>query len=308
VQYVDVREKSDKRVFPHRVFSVVARPLPSSFLLVGRAGRPFLSATLKMISLDKVCFSYSASGKPVFRGLSLEIEKGSWIVMAGPDGSGKTTLCKLVKGLLKPTSGSLTFDNSRGQDGVGYLGGDPYDSLVGISVAEDVIFGLENLNLSQPEMETRFKRALRWTGLSGMEERLVHTLSGGEQQKLALAGALAEGSDVLVIDEALNMLDKAARRMTLDLIDSLRKDRGLTILEAASACFQPRADRIIFLLGGEIVSDSSPDAFAASELGSRWVGLMGGETVLRRWVAAALGGVSTLDEETKDSETLKCSS
>jgi energy-coupling factor transport system ATP-binding protein len=297
-----------KGVFPHRVFSAVVCALPSPYSLVGHAGHPFLPATPTMISLDKVSFSYPASEKPIFLNLTLEIGKGSWVAISGPDGSGKTTLCKLVKGLLKPTSGSISFAEPCGQDRVGYLGGDPYDSLVGISVAEDVIFGLENLNLSQLEMEVRLEQALRWTGLLGMENRLVHTLSGGEQQKLALAGALAMGSDVLIIDEALNMIDNAARKITRDLMESLRKDRGLTILEAASVYFLPTVDRIIFLSDGEIMSDSSPDAFAASELGSRWIRLTGGVGALRQGLAAALGGVSASDEETKASETLKCNS
>jgi energy-coupling factor transport system ATP-binding protein len=250
-----------------------------------------------MISLENICFSYPTSTRPVFCDLTLKIERGSWVLITGPDCSGKTTLCKLVKGLLRPTSGSVAFDDSRGQDSVGYLGGDPYDSLVGITVAEDVIFGLENLSLTQQEMAGRFEEALRWTGLSGMEGRLIHTLSGGEQQKLALAGALSGGSSVLVIDEALNMLDKATLKTARDLLQSLREERALTIIEAGSAIFfQPPVDRIIFLSDGKIASDSGVDAFAASELGSRWIRLTGGLEALLPTIVGLPGGSRFLNE------------
>jgi energy-coupling factor transport system ATP-binding protein len=260
---------------------------------------------LTMVSLETVSFCYPNSEQPVFSNLSLTVKKGSWVVLVGPDGSGKTTLCKLVKGLLQPTSGSIAFSDCRGQGSVGYLGGDPYDSLVGISVAEDVIFGLENLNLSQHEMKRRLEEALRRTGLSGMEERLVHTLSGGEQQKLALAGALAEGIDVLVIDEAFNMLDKVARNATRDLLSMLRKERMLTIVEAASCHFESEADRIIFLSDGKIVSDSTVDAFVSSELGSRWLRLTGGIQALRRGLADMPDCLSALEEIIKRRRNIK---
>jgi energy-coupling factor transport system ATP-binding protein len=258
-----------------------------------------------MISLDKISFSYPGSAKAVFQDLSLNIARGTWVVIGGPDGSGKTTLCKLVKGLLRPTAGSVIFQAPLEQTRVGYLGGDPYDCLVGISVAEDVIFGLENLNLSQQEMERRLEEVLRWTELSGMEERLVHTLSGGEQQKLAFAGALAGGADVVVIDEALNMLDKAARRATFDLLESLRKERTLTIIEAASARFQSAADRIVFISNGTILSDSGIDAFMASELGSRWLQLISGSHALRQRLSCLRTGLPPLDLIAKSHENGK---
>ena len=126
-----------------------------------------------MIRIENLAFSYSPPAPLVLKGLSLTIENLSWVVLTGPDGSGKTTLGKVISGLLKPHSGSIQFNPPQDNDSVivGYLGGDPYDSLVGISIEEDIIFGLENMQLSSSEIETRLRKALRWTGLTGIEKR-----------------------------------------------------------------------------------------------------------------------------------------
>jgi energy-coupling factor transport system ATP-binding protein len=241
-----------------------------------------------MIRLEHVAFSYPSSSTPVFNDLTLTVDRQSWVVITGPDGSGKTTLCRILKGLAQPTDGRIVYDDAITTDEIGYLGGDPYDSLVGVTVLEDVVFGMENLRLSQSEMESRLQMALEWTGLRGMERRLVHTLSGGEQQKLSLAGVLAMGCKALIVDDALSMLDRAARTAIQDLINSLRRERGLTVIEAASSNFGRAADRIVFLSEGKIAWDSAPEAFFSNGPGMRWIGRMGGLESFRLTLAAAV--------------------
>ncbi len=226
-----------------------------------------------MIRLQNVSFSYSRHRQNVFDNLSLHIEPLSWVAVTGPDGSGKTTLGKLVKGLLLPDSGSIIFDKSSVQAGdeVGYVGGDPEDFAVGMTVEEDVVFGMENMGLQPKEMEERLQDALMRTGLDCMGRRLVHTLSGGEQQKLALAGVLAMGVKVLIIDDAFAMLDKPVRRSVRSLIESLRKDPGLTIIEMTGRVEDvSSADRVIFLSRGSIEFDGIPSEFFSSRLGIHW--------------------------------------
>ncbi len=234
-----------------------------------------------MIRIKDVSFSYNPDSKRVFDQLNLEIKLFSSVVIAGPDGSGKTTLGKLIKGLMRPDSGSITLPGNPMTD-VGYIAGDPYDWLIGISVEEDVAFGLENLGLPSEEISARLSEALDWTGLKGMEKRLTHTLSGGEQQRLALAGVLAMGTRIVMLDDAMNMLDARARNSIRSLVASLRRTRALTVIEmtndpdAALA-----ADRIIFLSQGCISFDGTVGEFFLSPAGKHWLSLCGGLAALK---------------------------
>ena len=237
-----------------------------------------------MIRLKNLVFSYSPQTPPLLKGLTLTIENSSWVVVTGPDGSGKTTLAKVISGLLKPDSGSIEFSPPHNPNSViaSYLGGDPYDSLIGTSIEEDIVFGLENMRLSPSEIKTRLKKALEWTGLVGMERRLIHTLSGGEQQKVALAATLAMGCRVVVIDEGLNMMDRPTRLSIRSLLNSLQKSPGLTVIEVTHNLQDAlAANRMLFLSEGRIMFDGEAAVFFRSEEGKRWASLVGGLAGLR---------------------------
>lgn len=228
-----------------------------------------------MVRLQKVSFSYPPGEKPLFTGLDLKIEPLAWVAISGPDGSGKTTLAKLIKGIIRPDSGTVKTPGSPTLD-VGYLGGDPYDCLIGISVEEDVAFGLESQGVPVREMRKRVARALEWTGLSGMEKRLVDTLSGGEQQQVALAGVLAMRCRILVLDEALNMLDRPTRSAVRALISKLRQGLGLTVIEVTNNLEEMLAcEKIIFLSEGKNCFCGPPVEFIRSAAGGGWSELTG---------------------------------
>jgi len=238
-----------------------------------------------MIVVRNLSFSYSHHGPQVFNDLRLLIQDFSWVAVTGPDGAGKSTLGKLIKGLLKADNGSIVHDltSPGGSTYVGYLGGDPYDSFIGISVEEDIVFEMENLSIPTAEMEVRLNQALLWTGLVGLEKRLIHTLSGGEQQKLGLAGALAVGAKVLIIDEALSMMDRPSRLSIRSLLRTLRRDRGLTIIEITNSLEEAlTADRILYLERGSVQFDGPPADFMASPMGTRWANLAGGMPALTK--------------------------
>ncbi len=245
-----------------------------------------------MIRLENIRFSYPDAERPVFDGLTLEIQTSTWLTVAGPDGAGKTTLGKLVKGLLLPQYGSVTLDGCSGEApfvSVGYVGGDPAEFLVGISVEEDVAFGLENLGIAPPEISKRLDQALHWTGLNGMEKRLTDTLSGGEQQKLALASTLALGARILVLDEAMVMLDRPTRIGIRKLIDGLRINPGLTVIEISNS-FEDLASakRLLFLAPGAVLFDGAAADFLVTPHGRRWILLGGGMWALRASSTASI--------------------
>lgn len=234
-----------------------------------------------MVHLTNLSFSYTPGDEPAIQNLSLDLAVSSWTTLSGPDGSGKSTLLKLIAGLMTPQSGEIFLDLKDG-DQVGFLGGDPYDWIVGLSVEEDIIFGLENLCLAPDEIEYRLEHALSRTGLNGMERRLVHTLSGGEQQRLALAAMLAMGSEIVLMDEVFTMLDRPARLAVRKLMTRLCRLHGLTILEATHSPEDIMAsDRVIFLGAGRLIFDGGPDEFVQSPIGREWTGLVSGAANLK---------------------------
>jgi energy-coupling factor transport system ATP-binding protein len=236
-----------------------------------------------MIALEAVSYSYGTSTEPVLVDLNLQIQSSSWVTVAGPDGAGKSTLGKLLKGLLQPDSGSVRHQGPgmRGPEDVGYLGGDPYDSFVGVTVEEDVVFGLENLGLEREQIRARMEQALLLTGLQGMNDRLVETLSGGEQQKVALAGVLAMLPKVLLLDECLGMLDRPNRTAIRSLLISLKTSLHLTIVQISNDMEDiAAADQVIYLSSGRVAYAGTSSGFLSSRAGKGWRTLAGGMAAL----------------------------
>lgn len=177
----------------------------------------------KSIVFGKVCFSYE-KGQEVIHDLSFEIKQGCFCTILGDNGSGKSTVAKLICSVLEPTGGSVSVE--------GYAGlvfQNPVNQMVGLTVEEEVAFGPENLGLSSSEIKSKVSDALQQVGLSGKEKDLVETLSGGQVQALALAGILAMDSQIIVCDESLSMLDFNSKNETLALLHKLSK-QGKTVV------------------------------------------------------------------------------
>jgi ABC-type cobalt transport system, ATPase component len=171
-----------------------------------------------------------------FRNISLELRSGELGLLAGRNGSGKTFLAKNLAGLLEPSEGELLVGGKPLTEGesspaakVGYVFQDARLQIVGETVMDDALFGPTNLGLASAEAGSRAESALAACGLSAKAEDFVHTLSGGELRKLAIAGVLALRPGVLILDEPFANLDPEGICDIVRLVRDLR-DSGLAIL------------------------------------------------------------------------------
>jgi energy-coupling factor transport system ATP-binding protein len=226
-----------------------------------------------MIDLKEVSFSYPFSAgprRPVFEGLNLRIPRGRYAAMMGPNGSGKSTLGKLVKGLLSPSSGEVRIDGRPLQAGevsprVGYIFSNPENQIVSSIVEEDVAFGLGNQGMKPALMSARVEESLQMVGMAEYRTHSPHLLSGGQQQKVVIAGILAMECEVLVLDEPTSMVDLRDRREILDLFRRLHGEKGITLLHITHSFEEAlQAEELIYLENGRVSFSGPPEEFLTS--------------------------------------------
>ena len=219
------------------------------------------------VSCENVSFSYPGSERPALSGVSFGLRPGEYVGVVGPNGGGKSTLVRLLNGLLRPDSGRVRVvgrdpaaDPFEVREHLGVLFQNPDNGLVAPFVEDDVAFGLENLGVARQEMRDKVARAIRAVGLEGYERREPDTLSGGEKQRVALAGILATEPEILVLDEPTSMLDTAGRREVLRYLKALRPEK--TVLHVTHHLEElTGADRILVLNGGDLIADETPERF-----------------------------------------------
>ncbi len=202
-------------------------------------------------------------------GVSFEIKQGEYIAILGHNGSGKSTMAKLISALEVPTEGDVyvlgnntkeeaTFSEIRKNTAIVFQ--NPDNQIVGATIEEDVAFGPENLGIPNPELRQRVDESLKRVGLYDLKEREAARLSGGQKQKLAIAGALAMHPRILILDEATSMLDPKARDEFLELVEKLTKENHLTLITITHDMNEAmRADRIYVLDTGRICLEGKPE-------------------------------------------------
>ena len=206
-------------------------------------------------------------GKRALNGASFQLETGEFLVLAGPNGSGKTVLMRHLNGLAKPHSGEVLLNGSSIQDNlpttrcrVGLVFQDADAQIVGQTVAKDVAFGPENLRLPRQEVEKRVMQSLQATGLLGFHERRPHTLSGGEKRRLAVAGVLAMQPEVLVLDEPFTGLDWPGCADLLAVLDELhRGGTAILLITHDLGKVLAHANRLALMSEGQIVANGHPN-------------------------------------------------
>jgi energy-coupling factor transport system ATP-binding protein len=222
--------------------------------------------------LEDAAFYYPGrDDEPALDKLSLQINQGEFLALAGLNGAGKSTFCYLLNGLLLPSNGrvlSCGMDTSRKANlseirrQVGLVMQNPDNQILAPTVEDDVAFGLENLGLPREEMVSRVEEALEAMELSALRRREPHLLSVGEKKRLALAGVLAARPKVLVSDESTSMLDPPTRDEVMRLFFWLREEKGMTIIHTTHRPEEMlAADRVLLLVGGRILFDGPPERF-----------------------------------------------
>lgn len=218
-----------------------------------------------LVSCEDLTYSYPGSESAALADLTFELRAGEYVGVVGPNGGGKSTLVRLLNGLLRADSGNIRIaeldpatEPYLVRERVGMLFQNPENGLVAPFVEDDVAFGLENLGLRRDEMRDRVREAIRAVGLEGYERREPHTLSGGEKQRVALAGLLALDPEILLLDEPTSMLDAAGRSEVLERLERLRGAR--TVLHVTHHLEELLdADRILVLNAGRLVADVRPE-------------------------------------------------
>lgn len=220
-------------------------------------------------------YRYSSTQKNAIDNLDIDIQEGELVAVLGNDGCGKSTLVKLVSGLLLPQSGELNIagmdvnektDTWQLREKVGMVFQDPYEQFVSSAVEDDVAFGLENLMVSSDEIPGLVSLALARIGMQGFEKRDPLSLSEGQKQRVAIAGVLAIDPDILVLDEVTAMLDMEGRHDVLGIIKELHERWHKTILMVTNyvgECIT--ADRIILMKDGGIVAQGKPEEILPDE-------------------------------------------
>lgn len=234
------------------------------------------------IDVKDVVFSYDISEEQsdkapryALDGISVSIAKGSYTAILGSNGSGKSTLAKIIDILEVPDSGKVViFGKDAGDDNLFWdirsncccVFQNPDNQIVGTIVEEDVAFGPENLGVPNPELRERVDQALKDVGLYELRHRETSALSGGQKQKLAIAGALAMQPDILILDEATAMLDPSSRDDFLELVERMRTQKGLTLITITHDMTEAlRCDKLVIVNKGKVAMEGTPEEIFMSE-------------------------------------------
>lgn len=231
---------------------------------------------MSLIKFDNVSFSYRLSKEngvtekiDVIENLNLEIEEGSFVAVLGHNGSGKSTIAKLINGILTPQQGTVCVNGRTTEDednifeirkNVGMVFQNPDNQIVASIVEEDVAFGVENLGLPSAEIRKRVDDALKTVGMYEYREKAPHKLSGGQKQRVAVAGIIAMKPKCIVLDEPTAMLDPSGRKEVIETVKKLNKEENITIVLITHYMDEAvQADRVVVVDNGKIKMDDTPE-------------------------------------------------
>ncbi len=225
---------------------------------------------MDIIKFENVYFEYEQEeSNTVLKDFCLSIEKGSFVSILGHNGSGKSTVARLMNGLRTPVSGKVFVNGMDTSDEscefeikktVGLVFQNPDNQIIATVVEDDVAFGPENLGIAPKEIRKRVDSALKTVDMYEHRLKAPHLLSGGQKQRVAIAGILALEPDCIVLDEPTAMLDPLGRREVLNSIIKLNREQGITVVLITHYMDEAAlADRIVVMDNGNIVLDGTPE-------------------------------------------------
>lgn len=226
------------------------------------------------IVFENVDFAYDEGEKNVVEDLSFKVERGSFVALVGRNASGKSTVAKLVNGLIAPLSGKITVlgldatdeNNSfeiRKRCGIVFQ--NPDNQTVATIVEDDVAFGPENIGVEREEIGKRIDFALKATGTESFRFSSASRLSGGQKQRVAIAGVLAIKPEILILDESTSMLDPRGRREVMDVVKNLNK-LGMTVIVITHYMDEVTdCDEVLVMGGGMLLRSGTPEEIFADE-------------------------------------------
>ena len=235
-----------------------------------------------LISFKNFGFKYNSQAEPTIKDINLDIHKGEKILIAGPSGCGKSTLAHCINGLIPFTykgeqTGSLTIDGVEAKKQsifdiskvVGTVLQDLDGQFIGLSVAEDIAFALENDCVPKNEMQKKVNEAAVRVSIENHLEHSPDELSGGQKQRVSLAGIMVDNVKVYLFDEPLANLDPFTGKQAIELIDEIKKDADAAVIiieHRLEDVLWRDVDRIVIMSEGRIISDTTPDELLASNI------------------------------------------
>ena len=226
---------------------------------------------MTMIETKDLTFAYPAEegkrSEPALRGVSLGIEKGSFVVVLGHNGSGKSTLAKHMNAVLLPSGGAVYVE-----------GMDTHNQAMLLEIRRRV--GMVFQNPDNQIVANVVEEDVEAVGMSDFARHAPHLLSGGQKQRVAIAGVIAMEPECIVLDEATAMLDPHGRREVLDTIHRLNRERGMTVVLITHHMAEAEeADRVIVMNDGEAAMDGTPREIFAQVERLHELGLAAPDTV-----------------------------
>lgn len=228
---------------------------------------------MPIIKVKDLFYTYPNYNEPFLKGVNLTIDKGDLVLLTGPSGCGKTTLCRCLVGLIPhfyggEVKGEVVISNlpvkehaiSELAQHVGFVFQNPENQLFALSVEKDVAFGLENLGMPRDEIRKNVDWAMDLMGIGNLRESAPFELSGGQQQRVAIASVLAMKPEVMILDEPTSFLDPVTARKLFEIVRSLNKELGLTVIlvEHRLSLLSSYVNRILVMDEGQVKLDGAP--------------------------------------------------